>query len=211
MICVIFGLIGTPLAIIAIADMGKFFSECLISFYMKLSSMHLSPKCLLKKLGGKLHWFRKTLIKTNAENDEYEELCRAKVHVPVILVLAAFFLYMLLGTVLFAYMENWAWMDSFYFCFITLTTIGFGDLVPNAQNKDLAVMLVYILLGLALTTMCIDLVAIRYIERIHQYGQSVKGPDLKKLLNRRRKRVRNLHISVTDLRYGSNGVFFNIT
>lgn len=32
---------------------------------------------------------------------------------------------------IFTYAENWAYSDSFYFAFITLTTIGFGDLVAG--------------------------------------------------------------------------------
>jgi hypothetical protein len=32
---------------------------------------------------------------------------------------------------LFAIVEGWHYIDSFYYAFITLTTIGFGDLVAG--------------------------------------------------------------------------------
>lgn len=33
---------------------------------------------------------------------------------------------------LFSIMEQWSYVDSFYYAFITLTTIGFGDLVAGS-------------------------------------------------------------------------------
>ncbi len=48
------------------------------------------------------------------------------------LILAVLFVILLLGigTLLFHRLEQWGYLDSFYFSAVTLTTIGYGDLVP---------------------------------------------------------------------------------
>ena len=44
--------------------------------------------------------------------------------------------YIIGGAFLFHSWEEWGMLDSAYFCFITLTTIGFGDFVPARRLKD---------------------------------------------------------------------------
>lgn len=50
--------------------------------------------------------------------------------VPIWLCVVLVLSYILFGAFLFSGWERWNYLDSAYFCFITLTTIGFGDFVP---------------------------------------------------------------------------------
>jgi len=47
--------------------------------------------------------------------------------------LVIMFAYIALGALVYVEWEDWPLVDAVYFTFITLTTIGFGDLVPG-QN-----------------------------------------------------------------------------
>ncbi|VDN01352.1 unnamed protein product [Thelazia callipaeda] len=53
-------------------------------------------------------------------------------------------------------------------------------------------MLIYLGFGLAVTTMCIDLVGIHYIQKIHYFGRKFCGTDVFQLLRRKRMIERRL-------------------
>ncbi len=50
--------------------------------------------------------------------------------------LLGFVLLMVIPAVIFYVMEEWTYMDAMYYCYITLTTIGFGDLVPGKLARS---------------------------------------------------------------------------
>lgn len=96
--------------------------------------------------------------------------------------------YLAAGAAMFTLWEDgWDFFDGFYFCFITMTTIGFGDLVPRHPSYTLLCTL-YILVGLALTSTIIELVRRQYASswrRLQEaLAESGMGPALGEALRR---------------------------
>ena len=53
-------------------------------------------------------------------------------------------------------MEGWSWFDSFYWSFITATTVGYGDIRP-VKRASKAIAIVIALMGLTFTGILIAL------------------------------------------------------
>lgn len=65
-----------------------------------------------------------------------------------------FFAFMLVpvvisGTVFFHLVEGWSWIDSYFFSVVTLSTVGYGSLVPVTTIGKIGTT-VYIFLGLGI-------------------------------------------------------------
>lgn len=74
------------------------------------------------------------------------------------------------GAAAFSKYEGWTYFDSIYYCFVTLTTIGFGDMVALQQDNALtdkpeyvAFVLVFILFGLAIVAACLNLFVLQLV------------------------------------------------
>ncbi|KAK6620151.1 hypothetical protein RUM44_006551 [Polyplax serrata] len=149
--CILFALVGIPLTLSVIADMGVLMATALSGLHQKakpfiptknfISGLSSTRRRWLSALGG-----------------------------IVFLVL-----YLSAGAAIFmVWEEDWGFFEGFYFCFITMTTIGFGDLVPKNPNYMFMCTL-YILVGLALTSTIIELVRRQYA-RSWKTIQALSGP-----------------------------------
>ncbi|KAG5266776.1 hypothetical protein AALO_G00236090 [Alosa alosa] len=78
-------------------------------------------------------------------------------NVPMLLILLVVFAYILFGGLVLPLWETELKIfDAFYFCFITLTTIGFGDIVPS-HPKYFMLTFVFIISGMAIMSMAFKL------------------------------------------------------
>ena len=79
------------------------------------------------------------------------------------------------GTVFYRLVEDWGWIDSFYFSVMTLTTVGYGDLVPETDfGKIFTTLFVFGGLGIVLT----------FLQTIAR--EQAKEPFFFRLVNRKR-------------------------
>lgn len=72
-----------------------------------------------------------------------------------------------LGTVIFHWLEGWSWVDSFYFSVISLTTVGYGDFAPTTTLAKL-IAVFYVLNGVGVILSFLDTAAEVRRERVTQ-------------------------------------------
>uniref|UniRef100_A0A834VHE5 Potassium channel subfamily K member 9 n=1 Tax=Sarcoptes scabiei TaxID=52283 RepID=A0A834VHE5_SARSC len=102
-------------------------------------------------------------------------------NIPITVCLALVIGYICGGACFFSSSEDWSFLDASYFCFITLSTIGFGDLVPGRTvfstpedgQMTLAICALYLLFGMALLAMSLNLVKEKVLETVRIIGQRI--------------------------------------
>ena len=124
------------------------------------------------------------------EGETAEPLSR--VSVPISLSIIVMISYICGGAILFGEWEKWPFLDGFYFCFITLTTIGFGDMVPGDSvkvdsdevededeflgglvNLQFIFVSLYIIFGMAVIAMCFSLMQEKVVRGLLALGRKV--------------------------------------
>jgi len=77
------------------------------------------------------------------------------------------------GAIFYHFVEHLKWLDSFYFCVVTLATVGYGDITPKTDPGKLFTIF-YILVGVGIIAAFASTLLRRAILR-RQYSRSLKG------------------------------------
>jgi len=111
--------------------------------------------------------------------DSEDDIDTKKVTVPVSICLVIIAGYIFAGAVLFTLWEDWDYLTGSYFCFITLSTIGFGDIVPGtdmdkwASHEKLVLCALWLAFGLSLLAMCFNLMQEEVKEKCKWIGKKL--------------------------------------
>jgi|SRR6185437_9924495 len=81
--------------------------------------------------------------------------------------IAAVIVVLTIGTIFYHYVEKWNWLDSYYFCVVTLASVGYGDFVPKTIPGKIFTTF-YILAGVGIITSFISLLIQRWKFRVEK-------------------------------------------
>ena len=163
-VTIAYAVLGIPLTLLCLTNIGDVMATGFRLLYGKVCcgvccklfgpSRRRRVPDVEKGLGGQV------LTSEEEEADKPKEVIR----VPTSLCLLLIAGYIFAGAMLFSLWEKWDYLTGSYFCFITLSTIGFGDIVPGtdlnawAQEEKLVLCALYLVFGLSLIAMCFNLV-----------------------------------------------------
>lgn len=118
---------------------------------------------------------------SNDVNDDDDNECQTNQktpQVPITIILLILLSYICLGTVIFSIWENWSVIDGAYFCFVTLSTIGFGDIIPiktfRGPELQLFACCAYLMLGLILVAMSFSLLETQLLWKCRRMAVRLK-------------------------------------
>ncbi|KAH9394223.1 hypothetical protein TYRP_004272, partial [Tyrophagus putrescentiae] len=134
--CIVYALFGIPITGLLIGSLADRFSKL------------YSPKTIIRKtntyqrqLSARLLMLKKGLIS----------------------LVPWFFVFLVVPALIFTFFEDWTFLDGFYYCFVTLSTIGFGDFVAGSFEKDYIwvykiLVVFWIIFGLAYLSMVLNFI-----------------------------------------------------
>uniref|UniRef100_A0A6P4EPS9 Trichohyalin-like n=1 Tax=Drosophila rhopaloa TaxID=1041015 RepID=A0A6P4EPS9_DRORH len=210
---IVYAIIGIPMFLIVLADLGKLFTRCVKFLWAYVRRVYYTRSCRRirkqQQIRDAMTGFttvydmairRPSMFfgKSSETNDEdsqadaeagrslatshpetptspYPETFEVddEFNLPVSVASLLLISYILLGTFGYTLVESeWSSLDAFYYVFISMSTIGFGDLVPG-NPFFVMVSMIYLIFGLALTSMFINVVQIKLSDHFKRASAKV--------------------------------------
>lgn len=77
------------------------------------------------------------------------------------------FLLLFGGTIFYMRVEHWRFLDSIFFCVVTLATVGYGNMVPQTDLGKIFTIF-YIIIGISIFLFFVNNLAKNYSERLRK-------------------------------------------
>jgi len=185
MFCIGYSLFGIPLLVIFMTQIG----DWMATSFRWLYSRALCRWCRARRRDSELppgeDRKEKGIAKDEVGKERY--MPTDLVMVPIMVNLMLIFIFIFAGAFVFAAFEDWEMSSSAYFCFVTLTTIGFGDMTPvksfTGFQHDIGAALrmvftvSYCLLGMPLLSMCMNLMQEQIMEKMSWVAKEIGMGD----------------------------------
>ena len=78
------------------------------------------------------------------------------------------------GTVFFHFVEGWTWLDSYFFTVVTISTVGYGSLVPATALGKIGTTVV-IFIGLGVFAVAIQQFALYHMQKREEHSEWLIG------------------------------------
>ncbi|KAK6174235.1 hypothetical protein SNE40_017552 [Patella caerulea] len=168
---IIYAVIGIPLALIALADIGRKFTVGLKFVYAFVRQVYYWKCCNRVRTRHRLDITDAAAGTKVANGTEVRPGVKVyfgyeistEFNIPIFVVAFIILLYLFLGAGMYTLWEDWTYLEAIYFVFISISTIGFGDVIP-AHPKFFLLSSVYVFIGLSLISMSIN-VAIEFFNQ----------------------------------------------
>lgn len=173
-VTIVYAIFGIPLTLFTIANLGRVMATAFRFIYKHIIRLLSRIPCPCRRPSKEVNDDKEEKEEKKEEKENEE-----KVKIPMIVTVLLLSGYIVIGSVLFGQWEGWDYVKASYFCFITLSTIGFGDYVPGihndagASNEKLLCCAVYLLVGLSFICMCFDLIQEDAVHKIKQFGKFI--------------------------------------
>ena len=92
----------------------------------------------LRTVGNELTTLIAFLIKTYERRMMNREAEKLEIKCAIVSLILVLFMLLLGGGIFSVAEQPWSFVNAFYFCFVSLTTIGFGDMIPGESRATLS-------------------------------------------------------------------------
>ncbi|WKY11463.1 hypothetical protein Q1695_003211 [Nippostrongylus brasiliensis] len=156
----IYAIFGIPLVLSILDDLGKLLTRCLKTpwWLIKCGCRRMFRYCTKQTIAE--------IRKLDAEDKRDLDIFDLPIPIAIFVVIAWIFV---CSATFCIWEHDWDYFVAFYFFFISLSTIGLGDITPT-QPKYLLMLFIYIIIGLSLVSMCINLIQAK-LERTYEAGR----------------------------------------